>query len=112
MAEILKETEFREKAKTFLNHKLILANVSHYYKCSFKKPQIDRIKLVFSAFLQVPKTYPLGQLALLIKRHEDLIINIIPIPGTPAYESSKNTAEYLIQKSGEIIDRLNLNELI
>lgn len=111
MAEILKETEFRQKAKTFLNHKIILGNVSHYYK-SIKKNEVARLKLVFGPFLLVPKTYPLGQLALLIKRHEDLITALIPIPGNVAYETSMATATELIEKAGTIIDRLQLTELI
>jgi hypothetical protein len=112
MSTTILQNQFKEKAKTFLNHKLILGSVSHYYKSSFRKPQIDRAKLIFGQFLTAYKSYPVGQLALLIKRHEDLIMAIIPIPGTPSYNTSVEIATQLITEASNIIDALNLTEYV
>lgn len=103
---------FLADCKRYLQHKIILGNVSAYYKQPAIKPQLKRCALIFGDFLKNPSTYPVGQLALLIKRNEDLITILLPIPGNPSYQNSKALAEQIIKQSTDILETLNLTELI
>lgn len=103
---------FIANAKRFLNHKIILGDKSHYFKCSFKKQPLDRVKLIFGKMLAPLASFPVGQWAIYIKRHEDLLQAILPIPGMPAYESSLKTLNELITEANNIIDALSLQDLV
>lgn len=103
---------FIENVKRFLNHKIILGQKSHYFQCSFKKQPLDRVKMIFGKMLTINTNFPVGQWALYVKRHEDLLQAILPVPGNPAYESSLNTLTELVREANNIIDALNLHDLV
>jgi Ni,Fe-hydrogenase I large subunit len=103
---------FAEKVKRFLNHKRKLATVSHYYKASFIAQRIQQLNQVFGDFLAHPKTYPVGQLAIKVKKYEDLLMAVLPVPNNPSYESSLHAAKELITEAHEILKQLNLTDYV
>jgi hypothetical protein len=107
-----KATLFIASARRFLNHKIILGEKSHYYQCSFKKQPLDRTKQIFGPMLSPLVHVPVGHWAIYIKRHEELLMAILPVPGSSSYESSLKTAHDLVKQASEIIDALNLNDLV
>src|SRR5574343_795305 len=101
---------FISDCKRYLQHKAILGDVSDLYKVPAMRAQLQRAALIFGAFIKNPATFPIGQIALLVQRNRDLIEILLPIPGSPSFESSKLLAEKIIKESAEIIDALNIND--
>lgn len=104
--------EFKTKARAWINHKLILANNSEWYRPQARKDAIFHVKNLFSAFLQFPVQYNEAQLALQIKKHEDLLMNVLPVPNNPAYNTAFSTLADLLKKSTEILIQHNLQSLV
>jgi hypothetical protein len=104
--------EFKEKAKAWIHHKLILAKNSEWYAVNPRKDAVFHVGNIFNAFLQFPKNYQVAQLALQIKKHEDLLMVILPIPNNPAYENTVSTLHDLLLKAWQIIEENNLQQLL
>lgn len=98
------EATFIISAKNWIYHKVILSNVSKaYQEDKKKKSAMHHIQNKFGAFLKFPNNYSTGQIAILIKRHEDLLQAILPIPQNPTYESSLAALQLLIKQAETII---------
>lgn len=104
--------QFREKAKNWINHKIILSQKSDWYKVKNRRDAVFHIKNIFSSFLQFPSKYNLAQLALQLKKHEDILMIALPVPGNPSYETAFNSLTDLLNKANEIINEHNLQSLL
>lgn len=104
----MKNVEFLCIAKTWISHKFILANKSHWYKAGFKKDAVTHAKAIFTDFVKYKSKYSAGQIAILIKRHETLLEALFPIPSNPSYENSFIIFKKLIQAAEQIINQFNL----
>lgn len=103
------EAKFVISCKNWIYHKVILSNVSRAYNDDkAKKHAMLHIQNKFGGFLKFPNNYSTGQIALLIKRHENLLEAILPIPQNPTYESSLAALQLLIKQAETIIKIYNL----
>jgi hypothetical protein len=109
---ITSNIQFTEKARTWLNNKIILSQKSHWYNLRERNVAIYQVKSVFSSFLSFPTSYNTAQLALHIKRNEDLLLLILPNPHNPSYNNALSTLSDLIEYAGKIITENNLQELL
>lgn len=103
---------FKIRAKQWINNKLILANTSTWYKQAPRKDAILHVKNLFGTFLNFPSNYSIAQLAIQLKRHEDLLLVILPIPHNPSYEKAFNTLSELMAFATEFIDNNNLKHML
>lgn len=110
--KIISNEQFKEKAKTWLNHKLILAKSSQWYKVHGMPTRIEHLKNIFFPFLSLPNQYSVCQLAVHIKKHEDLLFAVLPMPGNPSYENALAMLTNLIEKATEIIETNQLQTLL
>ncbi len=104
--------EFLIKAKNWINHKIILSQKSTWYNRQPRKDAICHIKNIFSSFLQYPLQYNVSQLAIQVKRHEELLMAVLPIPQNPTYQNAFNGLSQVLLKATEIIQQNNLQSLI
>ena len=105
----MSEAQFTITLKNWINHKLILSEKSKAYQEDKKKKNAAiNVRIKFTNFLNYPSKYSVGQLAIMIKRHEDLFAAILPIPQNPTFESSLNTLNSLIEQANQIIKHYNL----
>jgi len=102
------QAEFLSKARTWINHKLILSNSSHWYKTKGIKEAVIYVRGHFADFLNTKANYSAGQLAILIKRHEGHLETMLPIPNNPSYENSLLLLKQLIAEAETIINTYNL----
>lgn len=102
------QEQFKSKTKTWINHKLILANTSNWYKAPFKKDAVTHIRAIFTLFIKFPKNYNAAQIAILVKKHETLLEAVLPIPNNPSYENSLVLLKTLITEAENIIKTLNI----
>jgi len=103
------EATFVISCKNWIYHKIVLSAVSKsYQEDKKKKSAIFHIQNKFGGFLKFPNNYSTGQIAILIKRHEDLLQAILPIPQNPTYETSLAALQLLIKQAETIIKIYNL----
>lgn len=102
------QQQFISKTKTWISHKLILANKSNWYKSPFKKDAVIHVRARFANFLLNTTTHNAAQLAILVKRHEGLLETLLPIPSNPSYEKSFALFKTLIVEAETIIKTYNL----
>lgn len=98
------DLQFISQAKTWLSHKLILSEKSHWYKLPDKAKAIQCIRATFGRFVIEPRTFSVQTLAQRIINNEDLLYVILPIPGNPAYEKSSELLSQLIQHSKQLLN--------
>jgi hypothetical protein len=91
----MNEPQFIIKVKQFLNHKLILHAVFN-------------IRDKFGTFLKFPNHYSTAQIAILIKRHENLLEIVLPIPQNPTYTTSLAALQTILHQAEQIIKIYNL----
>jgi hypothetical protein len=105
--------EFKKTVKQWINHKLILARRGACdYTQNPRRDAIFHVKSKFSDFLMFTKTYNVSQLALKMKQNEELLMNILPIPNNPSYDSAKTTIETLLATAHDILKEHNLLNLL
>lgn len=106
----MSEAQFVNQLRNWLNHKIILSRKSEaYIQDKKRKNAAINLTIKFSNFLNYPRNYSVGQLAIMIKRHEDLLASCLPIPQNPAYETSLATLEKLIDQAQKFINQYNLS---
>ena len=103
---------FKIRAKQWINNKLILANNSQWYKCTPRKDAVLHVRNIFSTFLNFPSNYSIAQLAIQLKRHEDLLMIIMPIPNNPSYETALKSLSELMLFATEFIEQNNLKHML
>ena len=109
MSEVkMTQLQFKQVAKTWINNKLILSQKSNWYKIPYRKMSIVKIQDAFNGFLFNTANYSIVQLALLLKRNEALLENVLPIPSNPSYENSRHLLETLLNEAETIINTYNL----
>lgn len=102
------QEQFLNEAKKWINHKLILAKSSHWYKIPYRKAAVLKINEVFGSLLITKTKYSAGQLAILLKRYEGVLEVLLPIPQNPSYQNSLQVLNQLIQQAETIINNYNL----
>lgn len=104
---------FLLKAKSWINNKLILSQKSDWYKKDSRRSSaIAHVKEKFATFLLYPTTYSVHQLALLFKRHEDLLMTILPVPNNPGYETAFKALVDLLKFAHDIIEDNDLKHML
>lgn len=110
---MLNEESFKLKAKAWLNNKFILAEKSQSYKVAPRKDAVIHAKNLFADFLRFPaEKYSVAQLAVLLKRHEDLLLSIMPIPQNPSYEKAFNALSEILNYANNLINQKQLNHML
>jgi len=105
------QQEFREKAKNWLNNKIILSEKSpEWYKD--KTSALICIKHQFSSFLSFTQNYSVGDLALKIKRNEDLLFMLLPNPHNYSYNKALLTLNELLEYATDFVNSHNLQNLV
>lgn len=105
--------EFKDTSRKWINHKLILAEKSRdWYNEPARRAAMFFLKNKFSTFLQFPGSYNAAQLALFIKRHEDILMLALPIPNNPSYDTAFTQLTQLLKKSAEIIKQHDLESIL
>ena len=110
--ETITNEQLRDKLKTWLNHKIILAQNSNWYKVRGRNEAVFFLKNKFSSFLNFHKTYNIGQLAIDIKRNEALFETALPIPNNPSYENAVQVLQQILEKANELIKELRLESIV
>lgn len=104
----MSEKMFINTAVNWIKNKMILSRCSNWYKVPQRKAAIMVVNSKFAGFLYQQHTNA-AQLAILIKRHEGILENILPIPSNPSYENSLTVLKTLISEAENIINQLNLH---
>jgi hypothetical protein len=99
---------FITQTKQWINHKLILANSSNWYKIPYRKMAVVKVKDNFSDFLLNTTKYSVLQIALMIKRNESILETLLPIPSNPSYLTAIATFKCLVVEAEKIINQFNL----
>lgn len=102
------QSQFTQKAKTWLNHKIVLSRSSNWYKIPYRKMAVVKVQDNFTGFLIHTANYSVFQLAILLKRNEALLETILPIPSNPSYENSYQLLKTLLAEAESIINTYNL----
>lgn len=110
--KIVSEEQFRQKAKTWLNHKLILSKSSQWYKNPRIFSAVEHVRAIFNNFLLSPGKYNVCELAIKIKKHEDILMAVLPMPGNPSYDNAFAALTQLIRYSSELIKQQHLEHLL
>lgn len=106
-------TTFLTKTKEWINNKIILSNTSQWYKTDAKRRSaIIHIQDKFATFLQFPAKFSVHQLAILLKRHEDLLLTVLPIPNNPSYEQAFNGLVKILKYATDIIEDKDLKHML
>lgn len=104
----MNEPLFMNQSKSWLYHKFILSSKSGAYSDGPRKSAMIAVKKLFTNFVNYPRKYSSGQIALLIKRHEALLETILPIPSNPSYENSLAVLQKLIVAAELILKHYNI----
>jgi hypothetical protein len=106
----MNEPQFVIQTKNWIFQKLLIASKSKSEE--YKRPEfvsaLFHVNGKFGKFLKYPNQYSVGQLAILIKRHQELLEAILPIPSNTNYEKSLAALTKLIQESEQIINHYHL----
>ena len=95
--------DFKMKFKKWLNHKLILSQKSQWYRQKRLQDAVQHVNNIFGTFLLYPSNYNVFQLAMQVRKHEDLLMVLLPIPNNPTYESAFNTLAELLMHAEELV---------
>lgn len=104
--------KFIIRTRQWLNHKFQLALHSEWYKQPRQKAAVANVKDRFSAFLMYPNNFSVHHLAVLIKRHEDLLLTLMPIPKNPSYEQAFNSLAQIMEYANTIINNNQLRQMV
>lgn len=99
----MSEQEYRTAVKKWINHKLVLADTSHWYKIPVRVKALQQIRNAFSDFLLNDKLFTVQKLAQRLLNNEDILYILLPIPGNPSYENSARILTDIITYSKTII---------
>lgn len=103
---------FKANTKKWINHKFMIAHNSTWYKQARQSAAIANIRERFNAFLLYPTSFSAHNLAVLLKRHEDLLLTILPIPKNPSYEQAFNSLAAILKQANDIIEANNLKHMV
>ena len=105
--------KFLIRSRQWINNKLILANTSDWYKKDARRSSaIANVKDRFQGFLTYPSNFSINNLAVLLKRHEDLLLTIMPIPNNPSYQTAFNKLSEILKYATDIVTDQNLQHMI
>lgn len=94
--------EFKTKTKKWLNHKLILAKKSNWYKQEKIRHIVQYTQNIFNTFLMYPNEYNAYQLAMQLRKHENLLMGLLPVPKNPTYHSAFNALAEILQHAEQL----------
>lgn len=99
----MNEQQYRITVKKWINHKLLLANSSHWYKAPIRAKALQQVRNAFNDFLRNDKLFTAQKIAQRLINNEDILNVLLPIPGNPSYENSARILAEIINYSKTII---------
>jgi hypothetical protein len=94
---------FKTICKAWLNHKLILAAESLHYRQPDQQRAIKFIRDHLSGFLFQPECFSSFRLARVFVNNLKKMQDLLPNPNNPAYASSSELLDQIIEKSKELL---------